>query len=256
MKSLRIPRSVLWASVLAIVTFGGSFLTWFSLVWTPVQRYYLGVYFRCSWPGTHSGSLIQIRWLYKTASVVKPELASEDDVVESSSESGSGLKMKLSSAAREAGWTGLMQGPEERIQVAVIKPRLEDQVFDGQTLFLMVFWPLFCGFLAFYFLVLALNWLEEWLPDAPWRAARFPWEEPAPSVLRRAVKKAVDLRSRLSEKSAQWARRSRQAPLVTAASAIRSEGPNISPPSAISPFGASTGTYTEGFLWTKEDEIE
>jgi hypothetical protein len=253
---LRIPRFVLWASVLAIMTFGGSFLTWSRLVWTPVQRYYLRVYFRCSWPGAHPGSLIRIRWLYKTASGVEPELASKDDAVRSSSISDGGLNMELSPAAREAGWTGLTQEPEERIQIAVIKPRLEDQVLDGQTLFLIVFWPLFCGFLSSYFLVLALNWLEDWLPDAPWRAARFPWEEPAPSVLRRAVKKAVDLRSRLSEMSAHWARRSRQAPMVTAAPAIPSDRPNTSRPSAISPFGASTGTYTEGFLWTEKDEIE
>jgi hypothetical protein len=164
--------------------------------------------------------------------------------------------MELSPAARDTGWTGLMQEPEERIQMAVIKPRLEDQVFDGQTLFLIVFWPLFCGILSSYFLVLALNWLEDWLPDAPWRAQRFPWEEPAPSVLRSAVKKAVHLRSRLSEMSAHWARSSRQAAMVTAAPATPSDRPNTSPPTPLSPFGASTGTYPEDFLWTEKDEIE
>ena len=45
--------------------------------------------------------------------------------------------MHLSSAARSAGWTGLVRGPEQ-YKAAELEPYLRDQFYDGKS-----FWRLF-----------------------------------------------------------------------------------------------------------------
>ncbi len=256
MSFVRIPRYIWWLAALAVLIFGGSFCVWLKLVWTPVQRYYLGPYLRCSWPGTVPSSSIEIQWLFKTAPGSKPELASGEDAVASSSESGDPLGMKLSPEARQSGWTGLVQGAAEHLPVAALKPRLEDLIFDGQSLWLMLFWPCFCGFLLFYFALFGVSWLEDWLPDAPWRVSRFPWEEPAPSLLQRWVKRARARRARLSEFCLRWTRSVRQTSAVSAqpAKVIRPLAPT--PAREFLNLGAKPETPIKGFLWTEKDEIE
>jgi hypothetical protein len=253
---LRIPRHTWWLAALAVLIFGGSLFVWLMVVWTPVQRYYLGTYLRCSWPDTAPAASVEIQWLYKTAPGSKPELASGADAVSTSSESGDRLGMKLSPEARQLGWMGLVEGAAERLPVSALKPRLEDLIFDGQSLWLMVFWPFFCGFLLFYFALFGMSWLEDWLPDAPWKAQQFPWDEPAQSLLRKWIKRAQALRTRRSELLVNHTRSQRLSSAVTVQPATPTAPPESQAAGKFIQFDAKTETRFEGFLWTEKDEIE
>ena len=242
--------------MLAILVLCGTLWVWSRLAWTPVQRYYVSTYLRCSIPGSDPASLVEIRWLFKTAANTKPELASEDDAITSSSNSDDKLPIKLSSAARQTGWTDLIQGPEERLQIAVLRPRLEEQFFDGQSLWIIVLLPILCGFVLFCLLLYGLSWLEDWIPDAPWRAQRLPWEESAPTLLEKCITKAQKARSWFWKWALQWTRRTAPNPAATAPEASPEEPVRKPPQFAFAPLSLTDGMRKEGFLWTEKDEIE
>jgi hypothetical protein len=67
MNLMLIPKWFRRLAALAALVLCVTFLLWSRLVWTPVQRYYLGAYFRCSWPGFDPASPVEVRWIYKTA---------------------------------------------------------------------------------------------------------------------------------------------------------------------------------------------
>ena len=255
MNWLTIPRWIGWVAALAILVVAGTLWVWSRLVWTPVQRYYVRTYLRCSWPGFDPVSPVEVRWIYKTAANGKPELAGEDDAI-SATDADSRIGMELSPAARQAGWTGLMQGPEERVQIVGLKPRLEEQFFDGQNFWIMVLLPLLCGFLLLCFLLAGLSWLQDWIEVAPWRAKRFPWEEPAPTLFQKWMARAAKVRSLLSDVAVRWTRMSAPKPSATAPAVAPAESPKTPLQAAFSPFGATHPLRKPGFVWTEKDEIE
>jgi len=256
MKLGPIPRYFWWLATLAMLVLGGTLWLWSRLVWTPVQRYYLGAYLWCSLPGSDPASSIEIRWLYKTAANAKPELALEDDAVASPLNAHSQIPMDLSPAVQQAGWTGLMQGPVERLQIARLKPLLEEQFFDGRNLWLMVLLPLLFGFVLLCFLLYGLSWLADWIEDAPWRAPRFPWQEPSPPLLQKWITKVGKARSRFSGLAMHWRRKTAPKETETAPTAASVETPKKAPQPAYPLFGASDGVRKRAFLWTEKDEIE
>ena len=66
--------------------------------------------------------------------------------------------MHLSSAARSAGWTGLVRGPREQYKAAELEPYLRDQFYDGRS-----FWRLFEPVLRWgLFVLFALLAAREW----------------------------------------------------------------------------------------------
>ena len=101
-----------------------------------------------------------VQWLYKTAPGRADQLAVEDDVVAESpgDQQDVWLPMHLSSAARNAGWTGLVRGPREEYKAAEVEPYLRDQFYDGRG-----FWRLFEPVLRWgLFVLFAVLAAREW----------------------------------------------------------------------------------------------
>ena len=67
MNDLPFPRRFPWLPAMAILAFSGALFLCNWLVWTPMQRYYLGSYLRCALFGTDPAAGTEVRWLYKTA---------------------------------------------------------------------------------------------------------------------------------------------------------------------------------------------
>jgi hypothetical protein len=255
MNWLPIPRWIRWLTVLAILVLGGTLWVWSRLAWTPVQCYYIGAYLRCSWPEADPASLVEVRWLYKTAANVKPELASEDDAI-SATDADSRIGMELSPSAQQAGWTGLMQGPEERLQIAALKPILEEQFFDGQNVWIMVLMPLLCGCSLYCFLLIVWAKFEDWIDSVPWPAEWIEWGESARSLFHECRNKLGRIQFRLPELERYWARKTALKVTTAAPEAAWIEPPKESPQVAFAPFGSTDGMRKQGFIWSEKDEIE
>ena len=67
-------------------------------------------------------STVEVSLIWKTRPHRKPELASDDDAVESEDETG----MELSQSAIDAGWTGLTEGPPQQVSTAILRRGLAD----------------------------------------------------------------------------------------------------------------------------------
>lgn len=256
MNMIPIPGYFRWLSAFAVLVLCGTFFLWSEMVWTPIQRHYFGAYLRCYWPGTDYASLSEIRWIYKTAPDGKQELASDDDVIPASSEATGQIPMQLSSEARQSGWIGLTQAPEERFQIAKLQPLLEAQFYNGESVWMILVLPFLSGIALLCFLFAGLGWLEGWIDYAPWRVERLPWEEPALGSLQKWTLKIGRIRSRLSEFAKERPRKiAAKAP--PAASALARLEPLKNPPHTALPlFGASDGTRKEGFAWDRTKEID
>lgn len=126
----------------------------------PVELYYSGTYFRSTMGHRNPAATTAVQWLYKTASGRPDQLAVENDVVAESpgDQQDVWLPMHLSSAARSAGWTGLVRGPREQYKAAELEPYLRDQFYDGRS-----FWRLFEPALRWgLFVLFALLAAREW----------------------------------------------------------------------------------------------
>lgn len=251
-----IPRYIRWLAALAALVLCVTFLLWSRLVWTPVQRYYLGAYFRCSWPGFDPASPVEVRWIYKTAPGEKPELASEDDAIPAPSSTDSQIPMELSQAARQAGWTSLMQGPEEQLQIATLKPLLENQFFDGESLCTLLLFPLLCGFLLYIFLLIVWAKYEDWIDSVPWPAEWIELSELVRSMFKKYLNKMRTFQFRMPGLKESTGRKTAPKVTPTAPAVAPVEPPNSPTQVAFSPFGATDGMPKAGFVWSKKNEIE
>jgi hypothetical protein len=155
MNDLPFPRRFPWLPAMAILAFSGALFLTNWLVWTPMQRYYLGADLRCALFGTEAASRTQVRWLYKTAPNEKQELATDADVVPATAGDDLGIPMQLSPAARQAGWTGLLQGSDEWLQSAILQPFLQAQFYDGKSIWRLLLTPLLWGAAMFLLLLAA-----------------------------------------------------------------------------------------------------
>jgi hypothetical protein len=210
----------------------------------------------CSWPGTDPASWSKIRWIYKSASGGKQELAGEDDAISATLNASGRIGMELSPSAQQAGWTGLVIGPEGRMQNVALKPLLEDQFYDGHRLWVMLLLPLLLGIVELCFVLSGLIWMADWIAYAPWRAQRYPWEEPQPSLFEKWTKKFKKIRSRFSEISRHDTRIAAPKVLATAQSVAVPEPQKKPPETLFLPFDATDGMAREGFMWDKTKEIE
>lgn len=95
---VRLLAFVAVAEVLAIWSF------WRS-PWTPIERHYLSAYFASSLPLV-GPSTVEVQWIWKIGRRQKRQLATEDDVVDSTDGTG----MALSQSALDAGWKTLTEG--------------------------------------------------------------------------------------------------------------------------------------------------
>jgi hypothetical protein len=256
MNLMPIPKWFRWLAVLAALVLCVTFLLWSRLVWTPIQRYYLGEYFRCSWPGFDPASPVEVRWIYKTAPGEEPELASGDDAIPALSSNDRQIPMELSLAARQAGWTGLMFGPEERLRIATLKPLLENQFFDGESLWIMLLLPLLCGFLLYLFLLIVWARYEDWIDSVPWPAEWIELSELVRSLFKKCRNKMRTIQFRMPGFKKSSVRKTAPKVTPTTPAVAPVEPPKRPTQVAFSPFGGSDGTTKKGFVWSKKNEID
>ena len=178
MYPMPIPRYIRWLAALAALVLCVTFLLWSRLVWTPVQRYYLGAYLRCALFGTEPASRIEVRWLYKTAANEKQELATDADVVPATAGDDRGIPMQLSPAARQARWTGLLQASDESLQSAILQPFLQAQFYAGKSFWRLLLTPLLWGAAMFFSLLAAGSVLRSLNAYDEWDLERIEWGEP------------------------------------------------------------------------------
>jgi hypothetical protein len=127
----------------------------------PVELYYSGPYFSSTMTHRNPAATTGVQWLYKTAPGQPDQLAVEVDVDADSPGDQQDVRvpMHLSSAARRAGWTGLVRGPREQYKAAELEPYLRDQFYDGRS-----FWRLFEPVLRWgLFVLFALLAAREWI---------------------------------------------------------------------------------------------
>ena len=126
----------------------------------PVELYYSKAYFRSTMALRNPAATTGVQWLYKTAPGRPDQLAVENDVVAESpgDQQDVWLPMHLSSAARNAGWTGIVRGPREEYKAAELQPYLRDQFYDGRS-FWRLFEPIFrWGLFVLFALLAAREW--------------------------------------------------------------------------------------------------
>jgi hypothetical protein len=178
-----------WLPAMAILAFSGALFLCNWLVWTPMQRYYLGVYLRCALLGTDPASSTEVRWLYKTAPNEKKELARDTDVVPATAGDDRGIPMQLSAAARQAGWSGLLQGPDQWLQTVRLQPFLEAQCYAGKSFWSLLLTLLLWGAAMFFFLRAGGSILRSLNAYDQWDLERIEWGEPPTSWPQRWRKK-------------------------------------------------------------------
>jgi hypothetical protein len=254
-------RSVSSLPALVALAFSGvlflSLSLWYWMVWTPIQRYYLGPYFESTLVASDPVWTIRLQWLYKTAPHRNRELATEADVVAESPDRDGHNPMKLSSSAREQGWGSLVRGPRELFYAATLKPYLAIQFFDGESIWVMLLEPVLSGIAAGLFLL--AGWAM--LPRRPqyqyWSMDRIEWREPNPSPQLRWRTNMQGLRSGLSELMRRRTRVIPAKPLPPT--------PVLIPPEprkeqhrqpVFQPFGTPDTKPKEGFTWEKTKGIE
>ena len=177
MNDIPFPRRFPWLPAMAILAFSGALFLCNGLVWTPMQRYYLGAYLRCALFGTEPASRTEVRWLYKTAANEKQELATDADVVPATAGDDRGIPMQLSPAARQAGWTGLLQESDELLQSAMLQPFLQAQFYAGKSFWRLLLTPLLWGAAMFLFLLAAGGVLRSLNAYDEWDLERIKWGE-------------------------------------------------------------------------------
>ena len=177
MNDMPFPKRFPWLPAMAILAFSGALSLCNGLVWTPMQRYYLGAYLRCALLGTNLASSTEVRWLYKTAPNEKQELATDADVVPATAGDDRGIPMQLSPAARQAGWSGLLQGPDGWLQTVRLQPFLEAQFYDGESFWRLLLTPLLWGAAMFFFLLAGGSILRSLNAYDQWDLERIEWGE-------------------------------------------------------------------------------
>jgi hypothetical protein len=256
MNAMPFPRRFPWLPAMVIRAFSGALLLCNWLVWTPVQRYYLGTYLKCACLGTDPGSWGEVRWLYKTAPDGKQELALDSDVVPASSGRERRIRMQLSPAARQAGWTNLMQGPDEWLQTARLQPFLQAQFYAGESVWGMLLTPLLWGAAMFFFLLAGWNMLQSRSPYKRWDMETIEWGQPPPSLLQRWRTKMGRIRFRLPGFAKQRMpevapKPTPPAPTTAAADPLKKRTQPV-----LVLFGTPNGKPKEGFAWEETKEIE
>jgi hypothetical protein len=136
--------------------------------------------------------------LYKTAPRGKKELALDTDVVPAPAGDDHGVPMQLSPAARQAGWTGLLQGPDEWLQTVRLQPYLEAQFYDGKSFWRLLLTPQLWGAAMFFFLLALGSILRRLNAYDAWDLERIEWGEPPTSWPQRWRKRIGETRFSLS----------------------------------------------------------
>ncbi len=166
MKPLGFPRRfpILIAFVLAALS-GVLFFplaAWYTFAIPPVERYYFVAYFSSTMMQSYPAATVDVQWLYKTARGHQRQLVGDGDVVSDLANHRNGVRipMRLSSADRNAGWSGLIQGPHQEINAARLEPYLQSQFYGGQSFWLIFLRPFLWGAAILFILLAARAWFQ------------------------------------------------------------------------------------------------
>jgi hypothetical protein len=261
MNSASFLRRVSSLPALVALAFSGMLLLsltlWYWMAWTPIQRYYIGVYFESALARSDPAWTIDLRRLYKTAAHRNRELATEPDVIAEPPGRDGHIPMNLSLFARQQGWDGLVRGPRESFYAASLKPYLAIQFFDGESIWVMLLEPVLLGMAAALFLLAGWAMLPRRQRYQYWSKDRIEWREPNPSPPLRWRKNMQGLRSGISELMRRRTPVIPAKPLPPAPVPIPPEPPKEPQRQPVfQPFGTPGGKSKEGFAWEKTKGIE
>lgn len=140
------------------------FLVWFRWELPPLQAYYLVTYWESSKTAQNPASTTSIQWLYKAAPGRKSEPLIDQDV----DSNGSGLvPIGLSSSARQAGWTQLVEMPVQNWNSSELESFLKEYLYGNRTFRELLSEPLFFlvvipFILLFGVILMKREIVEEW----------------------------------------------------------------------------------------------
>jgi hypothetical protein len=164
---MKVPtlRATLPPVVIAFVVVAGVLANlplpmWLWWAVPPVELYYSEAYFSSTMAHRNPAATTQVQWFYKTAPGRADQLAVDADVDADGPGNQQDVRvpMRLSSAARSAGWTDLVRGPREEYKAAELESYLRDQFYDGRS-----FWRLFEPVLRWgLFVLFAFLAAREW----------------------------------------------------------------------------------------------
>jgi len=264
MNAMPFPRRFPWLPALGILTFSGALILCNWLVWTPIERYYLGTYLKCTLLGTDRVSSAEVRWLYKPAPHGKQELAREADVVSASASGDRRIPVELSRAARQAGWTSLMQEEGEWFPTARLQTFLQAEFYAGKSIWRVLLTPLLWGAAMFFFLLAGWSIWQCRSPYKPWDMEAIEWGRPPPNLLQRWRTRTRTtmgrIRLRLPGLAKQKAAEIRPKPTPPEPATAPAGPPKKPHQPVLALFGAAIGALNgkpkEGFRWDKTKGIE
>lgn len=167
---MKAPRlsTALPVLLFVVVLFGGCvasvpLATWLWWAVPPVKLYYSEAYFSSTMAHGNPTATARVQWLFKTASGRQNQLVEENDVVADSpaNQRDFSIPMHLSSTARSAGWSGLIQGPKEEVNAAELERYLRAEFYGDRSFWRLFEWPL----LWLISIVLAILAAREWLVE-------------------------------------------------------------------------------------------
>jgi hypothetical protein len=254
MNRRRILLALAWLLAFAAVAEALTIWEFWTCSWTPLERHYLPAYIWCSIPVVAPES-VEVRLVWKTARHRKPELATDDDAVDSPDGTG----MVLSQSAMDAGWTRLAEGPLREIPAELLRPDLASLAFEGQSLWDLLLLPelsalaVLLAALCVWFLF--VGFLRALIGEYAWRRRLSFRRELLPSLFTDSRVLASRVCSRLETLYRSAVHRTR-----THRVAPRPQVPVAEPPARpvsfpIPLFGVCKGTG-QGYLWSERDEID
>jgi len=255
MNAMSFPIRFPWLPTMAIVVFSGSLFLCDWLVWTPMQRYYFVTYLTCELFGDRASS-VEVRWLFKTGADGKQEFTVDADVVPVSSSADRRIPVRLSPAARQAGWTGLIQGSGEWLPIAIVRPFLQAQFYSGKSFWRLLLTPLLGGAAMFFFLLAGWSVLQNRTLNNRWDMEMIEWGEPPPSLIQRWWAKMGRVRFRLPEFWKQRRPEIALKPLPPEPDTAPAELLKKPRQPVLPLFGAPNGRQKEGFAWDEHNGIE
>jgi len=194
---MRVPtfRSALPASLIILMMIAGilasmPLATWFWWAAPPLEIYYSGAYFSSTIARGNPAATTEVQWLYKAAPGRENQLAEEQDVVADSprNQGNISIPMHLSSAAQNAGWSYLTQGPREQISAAKLEPFLREEFYGGRSFWRLFLQPILWGIALVFATLGAREWIAgrtrnrraerpDTSPDLIWDSYRDPMME-------------------------------------------------------------------------------
>ena len=166
-RPMRFPRRFPWLLVVPLVLLFGLplFIPLFALVLAsgpPLRSYYLLAYVESSERGAQPGAKTEIRWVYKTATNRKPELAAEEDVTAHLFNNGVGKNphapFRLTAAAESQGWEDVVEGPAVRVPSVSLAAWLRSEIYGGQSYWWFMLRPFLWVAAALFFLLALRAW--------------------------------------------------------------------------------------------------